>query len=158
MPDDSRYRPCVGMMVLNHEGHVFVGTRLDQHSSPAWQMPQGGIDEGESPLDAALRELKEEIGTDKVTVLADAGKWLSYDLPNPLQKKTWGGQYLGQRQMWFLMRFMGRDCDINIQTYQPEFRSWQWAPHGRLVDLVIPFKRPLYQDVIAAFAAHLPQG
>ena len=144
------YRPCAGMMVVNQQGLVFVGARLDNHAD-AWQMPQGGIDDGEDPRLAALRELREEIGTDHVDILAETEDWLTYDLPPELYGKMWKGRFGGQKQKWFLMRFLGDDSDINIETDHQEFRAWEWAPTNTLVDRIVPFKRELYQQVIARF-------
>ena len=145
------YRRNVGIMLLDAEGRIFVGQRRDMPSS-AWQMPQGGIDRGESPRQAALRELKEEVGTDKAAVLAESPGWLTYDLPDELRRKLWRGRWRGQSQKWFAMRFLGRDSDINIATPHPEFSTWQWTTADRLVDLIVPFKRELYQAVLEQFA------
>ena len=141
-------------MLVNPHGDVFVARRNDMLSD-AWQMPQGGIDEGEDPRDAALRELKEEIGTDAARILAESKDWLSYDLPAELVPKIWGGRYRGQRQKWFLLRFLGTDSDINIHTEDPEFLEWKWAAVESLPDLIVPFKRRLYQDLIAEFGPML---
>jgi putative (di)nucleoside polyphosphate hydrolase len=148
------YRPCVGIMLLNAENQVFVAQRLD-HPSNAWQMPQGGIDPGEDPQVAAFRELKEEIGTDKASILTVAKQQYSYDIPAPLNNKIWQGRYRGQSQLWFLMRFEGSDEDINLETHHPEFSSWRWAPIHELLDLVVPFKRHVYEEVIKEFDAYL---
>ena len=148
------YRKGVGTMLVNPHGDVFVARRNDMLSD-AWQMPQGGIDEGEDPRDAALRELKEEIGTDAARILAESKDWLSYDLPAELVPKIWGGRYRGQRQKWFLLRFLGTDSDINIHTEDPEFLEWKWAAVESLPDLIVPFKRRLYQDLIAEFGPML---
>lgn len=149
--DDPRpYRLGVGVMLLNRNGEVFVGQRIDA-IEPAWQMPQGGIDKGETPLEAAWRELVEETGTDKAELLAESPGWLTYDLPAPLRDKVWKGRYRGQKQKWFAMRFTGCDEDINIVTDHPEFSEWRWAPYERLAELIIPFKRPLYVQVIETF-------
>ena len=150
------YRPCAGVMLVNREGKVFVGQRLDT-TLEAWQMPQGGIDEGEDAATAARRELWEETGVtaDKVTLLAEAPEELLYDLPDDMMGKVWGGKYRGQRQRWFLFRFDGEDADVRIDTAHPEFRAWRWADPAELPHLIVPFKRKLYQDVLAAFADHL---
>lgn len=150
------YRPCAGIMLRNAEGLIFVGQRID-NSTEAWQMPQGGVDPGEDPLDAAIRELGEEAGVapHHVDLIArSAGEHL-YDLPADMIGRIWGGKYRGQRQHWFLMAFLGSDSDINIQTAHPEFRAWRWAHPHELVDLIVPFKRELYANVLAEFADHL---
>ncbi len=150
----TAYRPCVGLMLLNPRREVFVAQRIDMPSE-AWQMPQGGIDKGEAPVAAALRELKEEIGTDKATIRAEARGWLSYDLPEDLMPRLWGGRYRGQTQKWFLLDFTGQDSDIDIATEHAEFSRWQWVQPARIVDLIVPFKRALYRQVLEEFAAHL---
>jgi len=145
------YRPCVGIMLLNRDGLVFVAQRIDQ-TAEAWQMPQGGIDKGEDPRAAALRELEEEIGTAEVEVLAETGDWIHYDLPPELADKVWRGRFRGQTQKWFAMRFLGRDEDIDLDTAHPEFTAWQWVPAARLTEIIVPFKRENYRQVVAAFA------
>ncbi len=151
---DLPYRPAVGIMLLNARRQVFVGQRLDS-TLEAWQMPQGGIDKGETPEQAAWRELGEEVGTNAAEILAISADWLDYDLPADLQGKLWGGRYRGQRQKWFAMRFTGTDADIAIDTPEPEFRAWMWADPAKLPELIVPFKRPLYEAVLAEFAALL---
>ena len=153
-PPDGAYRPCVGIMLLNRANLVFVARRIDM-SEEAWQMPQGGIDDGEAPREAALRELKEEIGTDKATILGESRGWLRYDLPPELVGKAWGGRYRGQRQKWFAMRFTGRDGDIDLATHHPEFSAWKWAEPASLPHFIVPFKRRLYTEVLAEFASLL---
>lgn len=155
-PADLPYRPCAGVMLVNREGRVFVGQRLDT-TLEAWQMPQGGIDPGEDARAAAVRELGEETGIapDKVTLLAEAPDDLLYDLPAELVGKVWGGRFRGQTQRWFLFRFDGEDADVRIDTAHPEFRAWRWAEPAELPHLIVPFKRRLYEDVLAAFADHL---
>ena len=152
------YRPCAGIMLKNPQGLIFVGQRLDGSgvSSQAWQMPQGGVDDGEDPETAALRELGEETGIapHHVDIIArSAGEHL-YDLPPELLGRIWKGQYRGQRQIWFLMNFLGRDEDVNIATAHQEFRDWRWAHVDELVDLIVPFKRELYSNVLKEFAPH----
>lgn len=149
MPDPALYRPCVGLMLFRG-GLVFVGQRTD--ASGAWQMPQGGIDDGETPPQAALRELHEEVGTDNAEIVAESRDWHYYDLPPELARKMWGGRFLGQRQKWFALRFLGADADINIATAHPEFSAWKWAPLDDLLDLIVPFKRDVYRTVVAEFA------
>jgi len=148
------YRPCAGIMLINSKGRVFVGQRIDT-TAEAWQMPQGGIDEGESPKEAALRELREEIGTDKATILAESRDWLHYDLPEALQGKLWGGKYRGQRQKWFLCRYDGKDDDINLETEHPEFRAWQWVAVEDVPHLIVPFKQQLYRAIVDEFTPYL---
>ena len=149
---DLPYRPGVGMMVLSPEGLVFVARRIDMPSE-AWQMPQGGIDEGETPEQAAIREFREEVGTDKVEIIAESERWLSYDLPEELLPRLWGGRFRGQNQKWFLVRFTGTDDDIDIATENPEFLDWKWVELETIPDLIVPFKRRLYQDLVAEFGA-----
>lgn len=152
------YRPCVGVMLLNAQGHVWVGQRNDRVADQAaWQMPQGGVDPGEDPRSAALRELWEETGVteDKVQVIAETDNWLPYDLPHDLIPKLWKGRYRGQEQKWFLMRFEGDDADVNIETEHPEFSAWQWLAPDQLVANIVPFKREVYTEVLAAFEARL---
>jgi putative (di)nucleoside polyphosphate hydrolase len=149
-PANLPYRPCVGIMLLNPRGQAFVARRIDMPSE-AWQMPQGGIDENETPQVAALRELREEIGTDKAEILAESRHWMNYDLPPELVGKLWGGRYCGQRQKWFAMRFTGTDGDINIATEEPEFLDWKWAELERLPSLIVPFKRKLYEQLVIEF-------
>jgi putative (di)nucleoside polyphosphate hydrolase len=148
------YRPGVGIMLLNRQGQVFVGHRIDMPVSPAWQMPQGGIDPGETPRQAAMRELEEEIGTGKAEILSESRLWLTYDLPAELAGGIWGGRYRGQRQKWFAMRFTGSDEDINLATEHPEFDAWQWVAPDRLPELIVPFKRQLYIDILEEFREH----
>ena len=148
--NERPYRPCVGIMLLNHVGMVFVGKRID-NVTEAWQMPQGGIDAGEDPRQAAFRELKEEIGTDHAEVLAESRGWLDYDLPRDLADKVWRGRFRGQTQKWFALRFLGQDSDIDIETEHPEFNAWRWAPMADLPRLIVPFKRDNYEKVVAEF-------
>jgi putative (di)nucleoside polyphosphate hydrolase len=148
------YRRNVGIMMLNREGLVLVGHRVDTKSD-AWQMPQGGIDDGEEPEQALWRELKEEVGTDKATVLARARDWMPYDFPLDLQPTLWDGRFRGQTQMWFLLRFTGADADLALDTHKREFTHTKWVPAGELPGLAVGFKRESYRKVIAEFAAHL---
>jgi len=150
------YRPNVGVMLINGAGDVWVGQRMDRHKE-AWQMPQGGIDKGEDARVAALRELEEETGVtpDLVEIIAESDGWLPYDLPQEVVPHFWGGKYRGQEQKWFLMRFVGQDAQINIQTDDPEFSAWCWQPVAELVEKVVPFKREVYARVVEEFKAHL---
>jgi putative (di)nucleoside polyphosphate hydrolase len=147
---DLPYRRGVGIMLLDAEGRVFVGRRID--TPEAWQMPQGGIDPGETPRGAALRELKEEVGTDRAEIIAETAGWLRYELPEALRGNVWGGRYRGQEQKWFAMRFLGRDRDIDLATHHPEFDAWKWAAPAHLVRDIVPFKLALYQAVLKEFA------
>jgi putative (di)nucleoside polyphosphate hydrolase len=150
-PGDELYRPNVGIMLLDRRNRVFVARRIDTPGE-AWQMPQGGIDEDEEPHRAALRELKEEIGTDRAEILAETRGWMRYDLPAEIAGRIWGGRYRGQRQKWFAMRFLGRDEEIDLATGHPEFSDWKWVAPGELPDLIVPFKRPLYVALLEEFA------
>ncbi|MDA8232507.1 MAG: RNA pyrophosphohydrolase [Magnetospirillum sp.] len=144
------YREGVGIVLLDSRGHAFVAQRNDT-PEPAWQFPQGGIDAGETPLIAALREMKEEIGTGKAELLAETAEWIAYDLPADLAERFWGGRYRGQRQKWFAFRFLGTDADIDIATEHPEFSAWRWMPLPDIPPLIVPFKRSLYDAVVAEF-------
>ncbi len=150
------YRPCVGVMLVNDVGKVFVGQRLDNDTA-AWQMPQGGVDDGEAPREAALRELWEETGVtaDLVTLEAETEDWVTYDLPHDLVPRIWKGRYRGQKQKWFLLRFHGADTDVNIATDHPEFSEWCWMAPDILADNIVPFKRAVYEHVVAGFAEAL---
>ena len=155
-PDDLPYRPCAGIMLVNAEGKVFVGSRLDMPSD-AWQMPQGGIDEGETPETAALRELYEETGVpaEKAEIVAESRGWIDYDLPPDLIGRLWGGRYRGQRQKWFLMAFTGTDDDIDLNVHHKEFGDWRWAEPAQLPNLIVQFKSDLYRRILAEFNPHL---
>ena len=144
------YRPCVGIMLLNQHNHVFVAQRID-NPGEAWQMPQGGIDEGEDPMTAALRELEEETGTAKARLITESRDWYAYDLPKDLVPKIWKGRYRGQKQKWFVFKFEGQDADININTEIPEFSDWKWVEMKSLPDLIVPFKQKLYQQLVDEF-------
>jgi putative (di)nucleoside polyphosphate hydrolase len=154
------YRPCVGLMVLNRAGLVFIGRRTEgpEHVdlTHVWQMPQGGIDAGEDPWPAALRELHEETNIRSVEKLDEIPHWLPYDLPPEIAKQAWKGRYRGQTQKWYALRFSGDESEIDIAApaggHEPEFVEWRWEPMRNLPDLVIPFKRKVYEDVVAAFS------
>lgn len=150
------YRPAAGVMLLNRHGKVWVGQRRDS-TLEAWQMPQGGLDEGEDALDGALRELEEETGIPSrlVEIVARCPVELDYDLPDDLVGKMWGGRWRGQRQTWFLARFLGEDRDVNLETPEPEFRAWKWAEPEELPAMIVPFKKELYERVLEAFRDHL---
>ena len=153
------YRPCVGVMLMNPRGEVFVGQRMDRFTE-AWQMPQGGVDKGEAPRDAALRELWEETGIKEghVELVRRTEDWIAYDLPADLIGKVWGSKYRGQKQLWYAFRFSGRDEDVNIATKHPEFSAWRWSSPAQVVADIVPFKRDLYAAVMAEFADLFPEG
>lgn len=156
--DQLGYRPCVGVMLFNTQGAVWVGRRADsKHLAEGhgdwWQMPQGGIDEGEDPAQGALRELYEETSIRSAKIIAESASWLSYDLPAELIGKAWGGRYRGQKQKWYAMRFTGEDHEVNLSPpgHAVEFEAWRWAGIDDLERLIIPFKRDVYRAVIAEF-------
>lgn len=153
MAGHKPYRPCVGIMLIDGAGRIFVARRRD--TPDAWQMPQGGIDDGETPRDAALRELKEETGTDNAAFLAESRDWLRYDLPPKLAAKTWKGRYRGQAQKWFAFRFKGRDDAFDLTAHQQEFDAWRWATPKEVMAGIVPFKRQVYEAVLEEFAALL---
>lgn len=156
MPRTLPYRPCVGVTLINPQGLIFAGQRIDS-DTPAWQMPQGGMDAGEDPRAAALRELQEETGIapDRVEVLDHTPGWLRYDLPAELVPRVWGGRYCGQKQRWFLMRFLGGDDEIRLDAGHPEFSEWRWIDRAGLLDSIVAFKRPIYREVLERFRDHL---
>lgn len=150
------YRPCAGIVLVNQAGKIFVGSRLDMPSE-AWQMPQGGIDDGESPRQAALRELYEETGVtaDKAEIIAETADWMPYDLPPEMVVRLWGGRYRGQTQKWFLIKFLGDDDDIDLSVHHREFSDWKWADPETLPGQIVRFKSDLYARVLAGFRAEL---
>ena len=157
MTDDHLYRRGVGVMLLNRDGKVFVGARID-NPDDAWQMPQGGIEEGDEPWTAALRELEEETGIRPHLVerIAQCPEALRYDLPEEWRPRLWGGRWKGQLQHWFLCRFLGQDSDVDLAAHgHPEFRDWRWVEPERLPELIVPFKRDLYRRILQAFAPYL---
>jgi putative (di)nucleoside polyphosphate hydrolase len=159
--EDLPYRPCVGVMVLNGEGQVFIGRRNGgpEHTDAThvWQMPQGGIDKGEEPYEAALRELYEETSIRSVTKLGEVADWLTYDIPPRIAGEAWNGKYRGQKQKWFALRFTGNDKEIDVRApgggkHKAEFLDWRWEPMKNLATLIIPFKRPVYEAVVREFS------
>ena len=156
MSDDHLYRRGVGVMLINEHNHVFVGRRIDNRDE-AWQMPQGGIDEGEKPWSAALRELEEETGVHKKLVekVARLPEQLRYDIPDAIASRLWGGKWKGQLQDWYLVRFLGNDKDVNIATKHPEFSHWKWVEPHLLPELIVPFKREMYRTIVEGFSDYL---
>ena len=154
-PESLPYRPCAGFMLVNQAGQVLVGERINPNAHGFWQMPQGGIDKGEDPQSAALRELEEEtgIGADLVEVVAPASRSFLYDLPPELLGRVWKGKYRGQEQWWYLGRFLGDDADIDLNAHDPaEFHAYRWVAPGDLPDLIVPFKRAVYEELVAEFS------
>ncbi|QZD95288.1 RNA pyrophosphohydrolase [Qipengyuania gelatinilytica] len=152
--NDLGYRPCVGVMLVNNEGRVFVGRRIDNREGDWWQMPQGGVDEGEDLKEAALRELAEETGAkaEHVSLVGQTREPIRYDLPEELMGKLWGGKYRGQEQIWFLARFSGTDADIDLEAHDPpEFCDWKWVDAEQLPELIVPFKKRVYRAVLEEF-------
>jgi putative (di)nucleoside polyphosphate hydrolase len=145
------YRPCAGIMLLNNQNQVFVAKRIDT-AVEAWQMPQGGIDQGEDPKEAAIRELEEETGIRDTQVIAEYEGWLTYDLPDELYGKVWKGKFGGQTMKWYVMRFNGNENDINIETAHPEFSEWKWTEISNLPDMIVPFKKDIYQKLADKFS------
>jgi putative (di)nucleoside polyphosphate hydrolase len=156
MSDDDLYRRGVGVMLINHQKLVWVGRRIDNRDE-AWQMPQGGLDEGEEPWAGALRELEEETGIAPrlVEKIADHPQQLRYDIPDAIASSLWGGKWKGQLQDWFLARFLGSDDDVDVVTEHPEFSHWQWGEPHLLPELIVPFKRDMYRTIVEGFADHL---
>jgi putative (di)nucleoside polyphosphate hydrolase len=158
----TAYRPCVGIMLLNPQGLVWVGQRFQKQNDDGvghwWQMPQGGIDGNEDPAAAALRELEEETAVRSAEIIAEAPGWYNYDLPDQLIGKSWKGKYRGQTQKWFAARFLGEDSEINLSPpgHKQEFDQWRWVKMHEVIDAIVPFKKPVYEQVIAAFR-HLGQ-
>lgn len=153
----TAYRPCVGIMLINRDGLVWIGRRFDKQNDEGkghwWQMPQGGIDAGEDTQRAAIRELAEETAVTSAHIIAESPRWYNYDLPEHLIGKSWGGKYRGQTQKWFALRFDGEDSEINLAPpgHKQEFDQWRWANMGEIIDIIVPFKRPVYERVIADF-------
>ena len=152
---EKNYRPCVGIVLINN-GSIFAGQRLD-YKSNAWQMPQGGIEANESPIRAAVRELKEETGIKKkhIKIILESKNWINYDLPKELIPKLWNGKFVGQSQKWYAMEFLGSDSDIDINTKNPEFSKWQWMTKNKLLDNIVPFKKRVYENILSQFSAKL---
>ncbi|MAE00412.1 MAG: RNA pyrophosphohydrolase [Proteobacteria bacterium] len=149
MNSELPYRSCVGITLFNQDKKVLVAERLDYPGN--WQMPQGGIDSGETPEQAAMRELKEEIGTNHAEIMERAKGWLFYDLPEYLKGERLKGKYRGQKQIWFAMLFKGNDSEINLQTKKPEFNDWNWVELENVIDLIVPFKKTVYESVVEQF-------
>jgi len=151
---DPRYRPCVGVALFNRSGQVFLGQRLGHAGDEGWQMPQGGIDRGETPLEAAIRELREETGVRHAELLGETSEWLTYDLPEVAMKASWRGRYRGQAQKWFAFRLLGPDSEIDIAPvdHPAEFGSWRWAALSEAPRLIVTFKRAVYEKVAEQFA------
>ena len=153
-PTTLPYRPCAGIVLINSEGLIWSGRRLDTETRApkAWQMPQGGIDKGEDPQAAAFREMEEEIGTARASLIKAAQDWLNYDLPSDLLGRAWKGKYRGQKMMWFALRFEGSDEDVNIETDDPEFSEWKWMTSEELLACTVDFKKEVYLQVFEEFS------
>lgn len=147
---DKKYRKGVGMVILNQDDLVFVAQRI-KPVSPYWQMPQGGIDANETPAETLFRELYEETGIKDVCIMTELAEWVSYDFPFDIQNSNWGGKYKGQKQKWFLLRFLGKEEDINIHSHNQEFTQWQWMHPNDVLKSVVPFKRDLYHKILKGF-------
>ena len=150
------YRPCVGVVVFNSSGRVFIGKRRGGpeyvDDTYSWQMPQGGVDDGETPVEAACRELWEEVGTTKALLLRESAKWLVYDVPEAVRPAHWKGRWQGQAQKWFALAFTGRDADIDIDAHDREFDGWQWMSAHEMLERIVPFKRLVYEAVVEEFS------
>jgi putative (di)nucleoside polyphosphate hydrolase len=151
---DHLYRSGVGIVILNKKNQIFVGKRIDNNSD-AWQMPQGGLEAGEEEDKAMFRELAEETGIKDVNIISKSKEYFYYNLPYKLQKKFWGGKFLGQKQRWYLVQFLGEDKAVNISTEDPEFSEWRWVNKYDVINFIVPFKRPLYEEVINEFKNYL---
>jgi len=153
---DLPYRPCVGIVLFNRDSNVWVGQRVPKPGDKlenAWQMPQGGIDNGETPVEAAFRELREETGIESAEIISETPEWLTYDLPEHLLGVSWGGKYRGQKQKWFALRFSGNDQEVDLNKHQePEFSAWRWVPLESLPELIVPFKKPIYEELVRIFS------
>ena len=149
---DINYRNGIGVFLINQDKKLWVGRRLD--SNKYWQMPQGGIDGSETEIDAMLRELKEEIGTNKIKIIAKTKKLLKYKIPRHILENLWDGEYVGQSQRWFACSFQGEDSDINLNLFKPEFSSWKWIDPRSVIDIVIPFKKKMYSEILEEFKEH----
>lgn len=148
------YRVGVGLMILNRAKNIFVAKRVDSKMD-VWQMPQGGMHVGETPSTAAMREMREEIGCNNASIVAESKKWYCYDIPPNMASKLWSGEYKGQKQKWFLINFEGLDQDINLNTHNPEFSQWKWVPQDQLIRITIPFKKKLYYSILEEFKDYL---
>ena len=154
----EKYRRGVGMMIINKNKEIFIGQRFEKDKS-AWQMPQGGIDKGEKTIDAVIREMNEETGIKKnFKIIYETKIWHYYKLPIYLQKKLWGGKFVGQKQKWFLIDFKGKDSEINIQTKKPEFKKWKWTSSKKMMELIVPFKKKLYANVVSEMVEELKKN